>query len=369
MNPRAGTLLIRGARQLVTLRGPKEPRRGATLSELSIIQDGSILIRDGVLLEVGPTRRVENLAEARGAVEIDAAGRVVMPGFVDSHTHLIVPGPRHPCGGDQDASLRMVQNHTGKRLELRARSFIEAMARHGTTTLEAKTGCCVEESAETKVLRVLAALDAEPLDVVSTVLFRAPQPGASWAGTVENLVDLLCTETLPKIRRRRLARFIDVVWDHGEEPEAAAARLVSEASGLGFHVKLHADHVDAGAAVGFAVANQAVSIDHLEHAGLDEGRALAGARTVATLLPGAAFFAGGGRYAPGRELIDAGAAVALASDFGLHATPTLNMQTVLHLACRRMAFTPEEAISAATIVSVRGTTGLTGRLSALGRPS
>src|SRR6185436_20031776 len=130
------TILIRGARQLITLRGVKGPRRGPVLGELSIIPDGSVLIRDGVIEEVGPSRRVENLAGAREAVEINAAGRVVMPGFVDCHTHLIFPTPGAP---DDERAERAVHAASGKRLRARAQGHLDAMARHGTTTVEAKT--------------------------------------------------------------------------------------------------------------------------------------------------------------------------------------------------------------------------------------
>ena len=172
-----GTVLIRGARQLLTLRGPKEPRRGAALNDLGIIHDGSLLIRDGIIEEVGTSRRVENLACARDAMEINAAGRVVMPGFVDCHTHLVFP----PSGGadaDEQTAVRLVCSSTGQRLEARARSHVEAMARHGTTTVEAKTGCGADESAEIKILRVLSALKRDPLDVVTTFLLRLPSDGS-----------------------------------------------------------------------------------------------------------------------------------------------------------------------------------------------
>jgi imidazolonepropionase len=172
VTPTSGIVLIRGARQLLTLRGPKEARRGAMLDELGIIVDGSVLIRDGVLEEVGPTRRVENLALARGAREIDATGRVVMPGLIDSHTHLLYPFAAAGDEDDAESASPNVQAVSGRRLELKARSHVDMMARHGTTTFEAKTGGGLDEAAESKFLRVMATLDGDPLDVVPTFLAR-----------------------------------------------------------------------------------------------------------------------------------------------------------------------------------------------------
>ena len=132
------SIIIRGARHLVTVRGPRGPRRGSELNELNVIQDGAILIRDGILVEIGPSRRLENLAEARDAIEINAAGRVVMPGFVDAHTHLAFP-PAGIQAPDTAAAVRALHTVTGQRLEVRMRAYLEAMARHGTTTVEVKT--------------------------------------------------------------------------------------------------------------------------------------------------------------------------------------------------------------------------------------
>jgi imidazolonepropionase len=342
----AGTILIRGARQLLTLRGPKEARRAAALNDLGIIQDGSLLIRDGIIEEVGTSRRVENLACARDAMEINAAGRVVMPGFVDCHTHLVFP----PLGGsdaDEQTAARLVCSSTGQRLEARARNHVEAMARHGTTTVEAKTGCGGDESAEIKILRVLSALKRDPLDVVTTFLLRLPSNGSGEEAR-RRAFESVFTELLPKIRRRRLARFADLVWDSdGAFPECFA-RYLRLARGLGFACKIHADQRSPAAAIAAAVENLVVSIDHLEHATAEDALPLSGSPTMATLLP-AVFLHNGDRHAPARALIDSGAAIALATNFNPRHTPMLSMQAVVALACLHMGLTAAEAISAATI--------------------
>ena len=341
-----GTVLVRGARQLITLRGPKEPRRRVALDDLGIIHDGSLLIRDGLVEEVGTTRRIENLASARGAMEINAAGRVVMPGFVDCHTHLAFP----PWGGpdpDEHSAARLVCSNTHQRLEAHVRAHIEAMARHGTTTVEAKTGSGADESAEIKILRVLSALKRDPLDVVSTFLLHLP-PDESGEEARRQAIESVLAELLPKIRRRRLARFADLVWDReGASPECFA-RYLRRARGLGFACKVHADGRSPAAAIATAVEHLAVSVDHLEQATAADVLPLGGCPTMVTLLPGVSFHTGG-CYAPARALIDSGAALARATNFNPSHTPTLSMQTVVALACLRMGLTAAEAISATTI--------------------
>jgi imidazolonepropionase len=329
------------------LRGPQEPRRGPALNDLGIIYDGSLLICDGIIEEVGTTRRVENLAQARDAMEINAAGRVVMPGFVDSHTHLAFP-PAGETASDEDSAGRLIRSSTSQSLEARARPYLEAMARHGTTTVEAKTGCGTDEGSEIKLLRALSALKRDPLDVVTTFLLRLPPPDLNGESTSQAEIEWVFKMVLPKIRRRRLARFADLAWDSDRAAPECFARYLGIARGLGFACKVHADQRSPAAAVAMAVEHLAVSIDHLEHATAEDALPLGGSRTIATLLP-AVSFCNGGRSAPARDLIDAGAAIALATNFNRHHTPVLSMQTVVALACLRMGMTTAEAISAATI--------------------
>jgi imidazolonepropionase len=306
------------------LRGAKGPRRGRLLNELNIIADGSVLIRDGLIEEVGPTRRVENLAKARGANEINCAGKVVMPGFVDSHTHLIFPPPGIR---DDDAAARGVRGSSCRRVQARAHVYLQAMARHGTTTVEAKSSGAPDEPLETKLLRALRGLRGLPLDVISTLYLPSPEPG-----------DAVLKEFLPKMRRRGFADFVDAPSD--ATLQAAAA--------LGFRRKVHADSSSPDSAAFLAVAHKAISVDHLENLTPEGVRAVGASDCIATLLP----CAGLGEsepVAPARALIDAGAAIAIASNFNPLFTPSLNMQTVVALACMRLRMTPAEAITAATI--------------------
>jgi imidazolonepropionase len=278
--------LIRGARQLLTLRGPSGPRRGADLRKLSIIQDGAVLVADGLIAEVGPSRRVENLALARGAEEIDASGCVVLPGFVDSHIRVV-------RGATPELSPRAL-----KTLALRV---VDEAVRCGTTAMEAKSG-------DLKTLRLHAALRELPLTVVTTFL------------AAERL--------LPMVRRHKLADFAEI----GCKDDA----ILACARQLGWGLKV-------SAGIPLATELRAASVNVTEATERD-AMLLAQSRTIATLSPGAVFQRETDRNPPARMLIDKGTAVALAT--GVH---PVNMQTTIALACRAMNMTPAEAIAASTI--------------------
>jgi imidazolonepropionase len=342
-----GHIFIRGARQVLTLRGAKGPRRGSDLRDLGMIQDGSVLVRDGTIQQIGPTRRIENLAAARDAIEINATGRVVMPGFVDCHTHLIFPSTSAGAG-DDESFVRAVRTVTCQRLQSRAQTHMEAMARHGTTTVEGKTGCGLDLRAEIKLLRVLAALKKHPLEVVPTFLLDLPSEDHMSPAALAAAADCIFREFLPKIRRRRFACFADLEWHPDPVHQELYRRYLAAARELGYGCKIHACQLTPAAAIRLALEFGAVSIDHLEHATAADAAALAGGSPIVTLLPYASFCAAG-RHAPGRAFIDAGAAVALGSNFNCRHTPTLNMQSVVALACMWLGMTPAEAISAATI--------------------
>ena len=361
---------------MLTLRGPKGPRRGQELRDPGLIQDGSVLVIDGVIQEVGPTRRVENLAAARGALEIDATGRVVMPGFVDSHTHL-VSGPgwlnsferRTESGLDEEvrpsreAAARHIEQTSRKTLQARAGALIRDSVRHGTTTIEAKSGHGSSATGELKILRTHVALNEQPIPVVSTFM-----PPTVWdsgiAASAEAYVDWLCTYLLPVIRRRRLAEYVDLACDAEVFTSERSARLLDTAHQLGFRVKLHGGRAGERGAVLLAIQQGAVSVDHVTSPTYDDLRALAESETVATLLPGPVFFRARRQYAPARTLIDAGVPVALATNYNPESCPCQNMQMIVALACLEMNMTPAEAIAAATINGAHAV-GRAGRIGSL----
>jgi imidazolonepropionase len=301
--------LVRGARQLLTLRGPSGPRRGADLRNLGIIQDGAVLIADGLIVEVGPSRRLDNLAAARAAEEIDASGCVVLPGFVDSHIHVV-------RGSTRDLSPRAM-----KTLALRV---LEEAVRCGTTALETKSGLGITEAVELKILRVHAALAELPLTLVSTFLAGGVTGAARQAAFAERL--------LPMVRRRKLAEFAEIGC------EAEARHFLTLARELGLGVKV------SGGAIAMAAQIGATSVDDVVDAGERDAMLLAQSHTIATMSPGLAFHQEAARYAPARLLIDSGAAVALAT--GVHPP---NLQMTIALACNAMHMTPAEAIAASTI--------------------
>jgi imidazolonepropionase len=358
------SVLVHGARQLLTLRGPTGPRRGAALGEIAIIQDGAVLIQDGKIACLGPSRRVENLAAARKAREIDASGRVVAPGFVDSHTHLVC-GPARlaeyemriagatyeqiaAAGGGILNSVRAVRETPIRRLVLEAQRTIGGFIRHGTTTLEAKSGYGLDETGERKALRAVQALNGQPLDIVPTYLGAHVVP-PEYAGRADDYLDWMCRSFMPKIAERRMARFADVYCERGAFTVDQARRYLETARGLGFALKVHAEQFSSSGAARLAVEMDATSADHLDHVQDEDIRILAASSVIATLLPGAVFHLGLDRYPPARALIDGGAAVALATDFNPGTSPTCNMQMILSLACTQMKMTPGEAFAAATI--------------------
>ncbi|HJZ96654.1 MAG TPA: amidohydrolase family protein [Candidatus Solibacter sp.] len=339
------------------MRGRQEPRCGPALRDLSVIPNGAILVRDGIVVEAGPSRRLENLQQAREAIEINAAGRVVMPGFVDCHTHLVFPAAG--AGEDSERGVRAIRSFTAQRLEFRARAHLEAMARHGTTTVEVKTGCGPDESAESKVLRVLSSLRYNPVDLIPSFLFRLP---ASLNGNTGAAAEFIMGEFLPKIRRRGTALFADLAWDPDPNLTGYFDRYLESARGMGFACKIHADRQSPQEAIAMALRHRVVSIDHLEHAGETGASRLADAGIIATLLPCAG--PGSGCVPPARTLIDAGVPIALGTNFNPYHTPTLNMQAVVAMACWRFGMTTEEAITAATVNSAWAL-GCAGRVGSL----
>ncbi len=357
-------VLVRGARQLVTLRGSAGPRRGTALRELGIIQDGAVLIEGGTIATLGPSRRVENLSAARHAREIDASGKVVAPGFVDSHTHLVCGPPRladydmrlagssyaevAAAGGGILSSVRAVRETPIRKLILQARRTLGGIIRHGTTTLEAKSGYGLDETGERKTLRAIRALNGNPLDLLPTYLGAHVVP-PEWLGRAEGYVDWMCSYLMPKLKRRALARFVDVYCDEGAFTLEQARRYLEAARATGFDLKMHAGQFTSTGAAALAAELGAASADHLDYASDEEIRALAASDTIATLLPGAVFHLGLDRYAPARKMIEAGAAVALATDYNPGTSPTYSMQMILSIACAEMHMTPAEAFAAATI--------------------
>jgi imidazolonepropionase len=363
----AETLLITGCAQLLTLCGPV-PRRGRTLGDPGIIRDGAILVRDGMIAAVGTRRRVERLPEARRAKRLDLGGRVALPGFVDSHTHLVSAASRAAeyeqriagatyeqiarSGGGILSSVRNLRRATPESLRNRALAALRGFAAHGTTTVEAKSGYGLDVRSELKTLELHRELNRrQPLEIVSTFLgahvvpaeFRRKARGA------DAYVEMLVQELIPRVASEGLAEFCDVYCDRGAFSVAQARRVLTAGRVCGLTPRIHAEQLTRTGAARLGVELHAASADHLEQINRADIRALAKSEVVATLLPGCCFHLGLRHYPPARELISAGAAVGLATDFNPGTSPTLNMQMVLSLACTQLRMTPAEAIAASTI--------------------
>jgi imidazolonepropionase len=341
-------ILIRGARQLLTLQGPV-PRRGSDMEKLRVIPDGAVLIRDGLIDRVGPSRSVEAFIEARNAEEISAIGRVVLPGFVDCHTHPVAGPVRTLESGLEpppETYWKTIQQTSQRTLETQSLRLLEDFVRHGTTTIEAKSGFGMTERGELKILRVQAALKRRTSMLASTFTATRWRPSES---STDEYIEWVCSHLLPMIKRRRLAEFADIHCERDLFSVNQVRRYLSVARQLGFIPKIHAGRAENIGAIPEAIRLGAASIDHAVFVSEQDVHYLAESDTIATLLPGPVFFTGTGRYAPARTLIDGGAAVALASNYNPHTSPSHSMQMMIALACRKMGMTVAEAISAATI--------------------
>lgn len=358
-------LLIAHCRQLVTLRGPRSPRRGRQLRELGIIRDGAVLIENSRIKAVGTTRSVERHPLARQATKVDARPWVVLPGFVDSHTHLIFPGSRAGeyeqrivgasyeqiarRGGGILSTVARLRRTPAERLLQQAQAWLAEFAVHGTTTVEIKSGYGLTLVSELKILETIRRLRRDgPLEVVPTFLGAHVVP-REYRRRPDRYVDLLVRRMIPTVASRGLAEYCDVFCDRGAFTSRQARRILTAARVCGMEPRLHAEQLTRTGGARLAAALHAVSVDHLERINRSDIRALADSDTICTLLPGAVFHLGKSTYAPGRALIDAGAAVALATDFNPGTSPTLSMPMILSLACTQMRLTPAEAISAATV--------------------
>jgi imidazolonepropionase len=352
---------------MLTLRG-RGPRRGNALSNLGIVKDGALLLRDGVIIAVGSRAKVEALPEAAAAEKLEVGGRVVLPGFVDSHTHLIHAASRaeeyglkiagasyeeiaHKGGGILN-SVKKLRAVTSEALKLRARAALREFAAHGTTTIEAKSGYGLDVESELRILQLHKELGAEqPLDIVSTFLgahvvpaeYRSKPDGAA------RYVALLIEKLIPEVAGRGLAEFCDVFCDRGAFSREQSQRVLEAGKRQGLAPRLHAEQLSRTGATQLAVQLGAASCDHLEQVNKGDIRALGESATVATLLPGCDFHLGLRQYAPARALIEAGAIVALSTDYNPGTSPTVSMPMILSLACTQLRMTPAEAIAAATI--------------------
>jgi imidazolonepropionase len=340
------------------------------LGNVGIVKNGALLIADGLIIAVGSRAQVEAHPLARSAQQLEAAGQVVLPGFVDSHTHLVHAASRADeyelritgasyeeiakRGGGILNSVSKLREATLDALKQRAHLALKQFAAYGTTTVEAKSGYGLDLVSELKILKLHKELSAEqPLEIVSTFLGAHVIPGEfrNRPSGAKDYISLLIDKLLPEIASQKLAEFCDVFCDRGAFNLAQSKQILEAGKRYGLRPRIHTEQLSHTGGTQLAVKLDAASCDHLEKINRGDIRALAKSKTTATLLPGCDFHLGLKHYAPARELIDAGAIVALATDYNPGTGPTVSMPMILSLACTQLRMTPAETITAATINS------------------
>lgn len=364
-------LLLTNIGQLLALRSRSSkpgPRRGPDLQELSIVKDAAILCVGGKIVSVGRTK--DTLRDPwlkknrRKILEIDCAGKVVLPGFVDSHTHPAFFTPRlvdfekrisgasyeqiAKAGGGIRSSVASVRSAGTRLLADKILAALREMAGQGTTTVEAKSGYGLTVGSELKSLEAIrAAATRWPGTVVATLLGAHVVP-KEFQGRSPKYVEIVSKEMIRLAARRKLVQFVDVFCDRGAFSPTDAETIFEAAGQHGLGVRAHVCQLRETRLQPLLRFNPA-SLDHLDHVNDRDIKALAGSDTVATLVPGANYFLGLEKFPPARKLIDAGVAVALATDYNPGSSPTPSMPFVMSLACTHMKMSPAEAIAASTI--------------------
>jgi imidazolonepropionase len=361
-------MLIHSAAQLLTLAGG--PQRGKALGTLGIIEDGAVLIHDEKIAAVGPSGQLR--AAHRDEPEVDASGCVVLPGFVDPHTHVIWVGDRAKefemrlegakyldilaAGGGILSTLKQTRGASVETLMDETRPRLRRMFAHGTTTAEAKTGYGLEAQAELRLLEALLALDAElPIELAITYLGAHAIP-PEFSDDPQGYTDLLCRTVLPSLGKwwrehapGRPLPFVDVFCEDRAFTLAQSRQILTKARELGFPLKIHADEFDNLGGASLAAELEAASADHLVKTSAADIEALAKSDTLAVSLPCTPFGLGENEYTPARKIIEAGGLLALATDCNPGTAWNESMQFTIALACRFMGLTPAQAIAAATI--------------------
>jgi imidazolonepropionase len=364
-------LLLVNISQLITLRsesGNRGPRRGHKLTELGIIENGAVLCVGGKIGMVGRSSDVLQdpwLKENRKKViEIDCHRQVVLPGFVDSHTHPVFLSPRlsdfekrisgatyeaiASSGGGIRSSLEEVRKADKYRLVEKILMRLQEMADQGTTTVEAKSGYGLTAESELKSLEAIQeAGERWPGTVVSTLLGAHVVP-KEFDGRRQEYIRIICEEMIPQASARKLAQFVDVFTERGAFTSDETEKIFEAALRHGLGVKAHAGQLTETALRPLLRFHPA-SLDHLDHVNEADIAELAGRDTIATLLPGTNYFLGMRDFPPARKLIDGGVAVALATDYNPGSSPTPSMPFVMSLACTHMKMSPAESITASTI--------------------
>ncbi|PFG13463.1 imidazolonepropionase [Bacillus sp. es.036] len=360
-------LLIKNAAQLITMSGYSDrPAIKEKMSQIGLIENGAVYIEDGIIVEVGSSH--EMVAKYKDSValseQIDAAGKVVTPGLIDPHTHLVHAGTREneyamrlqgktymeimEAGGGIHATTRATQKASYEELFEQSRKRLNQFLLHGVTTVEAKSGYGLSLEHEIKQLEVAKQLhESHPIDVISTFMGAHAIP-LSEKSNPETFVSKVISEMIPEVANRKLATFNDVFCERGVFTPDQSKRILEAGKDYGLIPKIHADEIEPYAGAELAASVGAISADHLLRAS-DQGiKDMAEAGVMGVLLPGTAFFLMAD-FAQARKMIDAGVGIALSTDANPGSSPTLSLPFIMNLGCLKMGMTPEEVLTATTI--------------------
>ncbi|HVQ39692.1 MAG TPA: imidazolonepropionase [Pyrinomonadaceae bacterium] len=361
------TLAVINCSQVVTLAGPARARVGPEMRELSIVAGGAMLVANGRIVRVGSRGEIEALIVSSGVdcEIVDAGGRIVLPGFVDAHTHPVFAGTRvgefeeraggatyqeiAARGGGIQSTVRATREASLDELVAAGKRYAQWFLRTGTTTVEAKSGYGLTTEAELNILRAIKRLDSEtPLSYVPTFLGAHDIP-SEFKAHREQYVSLLLEEMLPRVVEEKLAEYCDVFCEAKVFTTAESREVLSAARSLGLGLRIHADQLTLSGGAQLAAELHTATADHLEHADVQGIAALQSAGVQPILLPGSVYALGSGRYPAAREMIEAGLAVVLATDFNPGSSPTPSMTMVHSIASTHMRMNPAESITASTV--------------------
>jgi len=365
MNETAPTkLAVVNIGQIVTLAGPARSRVGLEMRELGLLHDAALLVENGRVQSVG------SYADLRGSIDrdttvVDAAGRLVTPGFVDAHTHTVFAGNRAAeferriggatyqeiaaAGGGIQSTVALTRAATEDELLAESRRHRDWMLRGGTTTLEAKSGYGLNRETELRMLRVIARLAAEgPMRIVPTLLAAHTVP-KEMASQREEYLRSITDELIPEVAALKLARYCDAFCDDHAFTVPETRRVLEAAKEHGLGLRLHAEQFRSGTGASLAAELGAATADHLETVTEETLRLLLAAGVQPVLLPASVFCLGRDQYPPARTMIEMGLPVVVATDFNPGSSPAPSMLFTMSLACIQMKMLPAEALVAATI--------------------
>jgi len=357
-------LLVKNIKQLVTVASGGKPwKTGVEMRDLDVRENSSVLIENGTIRAIGSAKDLEKKT-VRDAEILDASDRVALPGFVDSHTHLVFAGTREnefamraegrsyqeiaEKGGGILSTVNATRQAAKRDLKKLAAKRLDDLLRHGTTTVEIKSGYGLDPDSEVKMLEVINDLAKEHYSTVVATFLGAHAFPPEYKSNPEAYIDLICERMLPYVAKRKLAEFCDVFCDRGYFSVEQSRKILNVAMSLGMKAKVHAEELGPSGGAALAAELRAVSADHLEHIDRDGIEKLKKSGVVAALLPGVSFFLNHG-YAPARTLIDSGVPVALASDFNPGSCMSFSIPLMMTIACTHMNMSPEEAITSCTL--------------------